>query len=155
MRALSEKHLKLEVLDSGDASTLRFTSKLLGFKHQVAKIKLWDSAELDIGDLNRWPTWYLRWIYRISHGIRNFEQVLAISNSIESGDSIRFYEGSDRRGRTRILADVCISGRDGGEGEAFLTCPHDFDIIREQISKIREAGTVEQSVPAKSDRAGG
>ena len=140
----SECKLSLKSTRDDGKIILRFTQPLWGINGHVCTIKKGSGEPILERAFDEVPDFFTRIVFKITHGLRDYQPRACVRNHSEPRDAVRFYECRDRRGRTRKFVYATEPKTDGGG--SFVVRDDDFDRVMSELSMLDMEPKGEQDV---------
>jgi hypothetical protein len=120
---------------------LKFTQPHWGIhSHLCTVYKQSGEPILEGGFIDR-PDSFTRFVFRLTHGLRDYIPLASIRSNKDPRDAIRFYECHDRRGRRRRFVYATEANSDGGG--SFIVCDDSFEEFYAELTNLdKEAKTL-------------
>lgn len=130
MNRWSECKLDLEIRPARDGRRfLVFTQSVLGFSGALCEIDVEEDAGRWLSSFSRQPDFLSRGIFRLTHGLKEFEPLFAVVGKFNRQDAVCFYQCRDRKGRNRVLASATTSAAGGDGGGTFMISRENFERV--------------------------
>ncbi|HUF60999.1 MAG TPA: hypothetical protein VMN36_02895 [Verrucomicrobiales bacterium] len=138
----SECQLSLKSIREDGRIKLNFTQPVLGFPGHLCTIEKKIGETILEGEFTDIPDCFTRLIFRLTHGLRDYQPLKCVRSSSEPRDAVRFYECLDRRGQRRKFVYATEPKQDGGG--SFLVRTEDFDRVWSELSTLDKESESEQ-----------